>query len=103
MRAGSDCPRVSADRGRSASPRSFSARTWGVLCGVPHALSRPTDFVTWSGRTHGEGRACTGEQWQVGMAQSPSTRRRSSNSFLSISPRANRSLRMSTGMRPAGA
>lgn len=33
---------------------------------------------------------------------SPSTRRRSSNSFLSISPRAKRSLRMSRGVRPGG-
>ena len=35
-------------------------------------------------------------------AYSPSTRRRSSNSSLSISPRAKRSLRMSSGVRPGG-
>ena len=34
--------------------------------------------------------------------QSPRTRRRSSNSCLSISPRAYRSLRMSSGVRPGG-
>src|SRR5579864_3121168 len=50
--------------------------------------------------------ASTGGIWRtIGplAAYSPITRRRSSNSFLSISPRAKRSLRMSSGVRCGGA
>ena len=39
---------------------------------------------------------------RAGRFQSPRTRRRSSNSSLSISPRAYRSLRISSGVRPGG-